>query len=103
MPSQTATPPDQPLPDQPPRACSSASQARISRLNRQVKKTTEATPAFSTAVTTASASATDSATGFSSSRCLPASAARIASGACTSGGTANETASTLPRNASKSS
>ena len=51
VPSQTAAPPDQPSPDQPPRACSSVSQARISRLNRQVKKTTEATPAFSTAVT----------------------------------------------------
>jgi hypothetical protein len=102
VPSQTAVPPDQPSPDQPPRACSSASQARISRLNRQVKKTTEATPAFWTAAATASASSAQSAIGFSSSRCLPASAARIASGACTSGGTANATASTLSRNSPKS-
>src|SRR5579875_1658207 len=101
-PSQTATPPDQPPPDQPPRACSSVSQARISALNRSVKKTTEATPAASTAATSLSASSRDSATGFSSSRCLPASAARIASGACTCGGTANETASTASRNEPKS-
>ena len=45
VPSQIAAPPDQPSPDQPPRACSSVSQARISVLNRQVKNTTEATPA----------------------------------------------------------
>ena len=71
-------------------------------LNRQVKKTTEATWASSTAATSLSASSADSATGFSSSRCLPACAARTASGACTCGGTANATASTLSRNAPKS-
>src|SRR5215472_15531895 len=98
-PSQTATPPDQPPPDQPPRACWSASQARISVLKRKVKNTTEATPDASTAATSLSASSMASAIGFSSSRCLPASAARIASGACTCGGTANATASTASRNA----
>jgi len=56
----------------PPRAVTSASHARTSGWNRCVKKTTDATPASSTASTSASASAWASATGFSSSRCLPA-------------------------------
>ena len=58
--------------------------------------------AWLTAAASSSASGPLSAIGFSSSRCLPARAARVASGACTSGGTAKSTASTLARNASKS-
>src|SRR4029077_1976374 len=85
-PSQTATPPDQPPPA--PLACSSASHPRISVLNWWVKNTTEATPAAATAATSLSASDTDSATGFSSSRRLPALAARVASRARKSGATA---------------
>ncbi len=46
--------------------------------------------------------AVDRASGFSSSRWRPASAARTASSACTSGGTATDTASTLSRSASSS-
>ena len=53
-----------------------------------MKNTTDATPACSTASTRPSAAASVSATGFSSSRCLPAWAACVAMGACTSGGTA---------------
>src|SRR4051812_14847797 len=82
-------------------ACSS--QVEVAVRKRLVKNTTEATPAAATASTTRSAAATDRATGFSISRCLPAAAARSASGACTSGGSAKLTASTSASSASTSS
>ena len=72
----------------------------MSGWNLAVKKTTDATPAAVTASASASALAALSATGFSSRRCLPAVAARIASSLCTSGGSENATASTPLRNAS---
>ena len=67
-----------------------------------MKNTTEATPAPSTASTRPSAAGSVSAMGFSSSRCLPSRAACVAMAACTSGGTANDTASTAARNAETS-
>src|SRR4051812_32065951 len=82
-------------------ACSS--QVEVAVRKRLVKNTTEATPEAVTASTTRSAAATDRATGFSRSRCLPAAAARSASGACTSGGSAKLTASTSASSASRSS
>ena len=68
-------------PAQPPRAVTSASQARISSRNLRVKKTTDATWPSSTAATNSSASASAMAMGFSSIRCLPARAAAAAIGA----------------------
>ena len=63
-------------------------------MNRRVKNTTEARPRLGDGrgdlVRDGSVS---KATGLSSSRCLPARAARSASGACTSGGSAIATAS----------
>ena len=97
VPSQMACPPAQP-----PVAATSASQARTSAWNRAVKNTTDATWAWLTAAASLSASSSVSAIGFSSSRCLPARAAWVASGACTSGGSAKSTASTLARKLSKS-
>ena len=79
-----------------------ASQARNAGWKSSVKKTTDATWAASTASTSAPPAATEVAIGFSSSRCLPAAAARAARAACTSGGTANATPSTAARNSSKS-
>jgi hypothetical protein len=67
-----------------------------------VKNTTDATSAASTAFTSTPPAAAEVAIGFSSSRCLPAAAARAAMAACTSGGTANATPSTPARNSPKS-
>ena len=102
LPSARAVPSQTTLP--PPHRCraTSASQARTSGWNRAVKNTTDATPASATARVRASAAGSDVAMGFSSSRCLPAAAALVARPACTSGGTANATASTSARKASKS-
>ena len=63
-------------------------------MNRAVKKTTDDTPARSTASTTASAAARSSANGLSSSRCRPAARPVMARPAWTSGGSATATAST---------
>ncbi len=81
-------------------ACSS--QVAVPGWKRNVKKTTDATPFACTAATTRSASARSSAMGFSSSRCLPASAALIAISTWTGGGSAIETASTSASRASRS-
>ena len=89
-------------PAQPPRAVTSASQARICAWNLRVKKTTDATSPPATAATRSSASACAMAMGFSSIRCLSARAAAAAMGACTSGGTAKATPSTAASSASTS-
>ena len=98
-PNHEATPPVQP-----PRAVTSASQARIVRLEPEGEEDDRRDPGpGSTASTRSSASASEIASGFSSSRCFPARAAAAAMGACTSGGTANATPSTAARNAAMSS
>ena len=59
-------------------ACSS--QVDVAGWNRKVKNTTDATPASRTAVDQPVGGRDVEAIGFSSSRCLPAAAARSASG-----------------------
>jgi hypothetical protein len=59
------------------------------------------TPASATAAASPSAAGTVRATGLSSSRCFPARAAEVASSACTSGGTANATASQTSHSSSR--
>ena len=81
-------------PCQSPVSSTAASHSRLTAENRLVKKTTEQTPVWSAASASRCAAAADVATGFSSSRCLPARAAWMASSAWTSGATANATAST---------
>ena len=79
--------------NQPPTAAWAAIHSPSCSPKRAVKKTTEATPARSAAAATARASGTEVATGLSSSRWQPASAARTANGAWTDGGRAIATAS----------
>jgi hypothetical protein len=89
-------------PVQPPVATVSRRKSSKPGENRWVKKITEATSCPATADTTSSAAATVSASGLSSSRCFPARAARAASPACTSGGSATAIASTSASSASTS-
>ncbi len=88
--------------NQPPAAPCSAVHRVVPVAKRRVKKTTDATPAFSVASATSRAPATVVATGLSSSTWHPAAAARTASGAWTSGGRAIATASHAARRASTS-
>ena len=81
-------------PFQPPRAWISAKNDRSGCWNRLVKNTTDAMPSSAASSASARASSSESATGLSSSRCLPTAAASSAIDACTFGGTANATAST---------
>ena len=76
--------------------------AFLGRTSPDLDFTTDATPLACTADANASADATSSAIGLSSSTCLPARAARVARPACTAGGTANATASTSASSASTS-
>ncbi len=68
-------------PSQPPVSPSSRRNVSTAGMNRLVKNTTEATPCFSTVLTSVPAASVESAIGLSSSRCLPAAAARVASSA----------------------
>ena len=89
-------------PSHSPGSTTSRNQLTVGSAKRAVKKTTEATRERSHAATTRSASSTERASGFSSNRWQPASAAAHANSACTSGATAIDTASTRPSSASSS-
>jgi hypothetical protein len=79
-----------------------ASHPRTAGACRIVSTIVECTQARCTAATTARASSTVPASGFSQIRCFPAAAASRASRPCTSGGTAKATASTASNNTSMS-
>ncbi len=88
----------------PPRACAPCAAWRKVRpveVKRLRSISTDRTPASSTASAIACAPSRVKASGFSSTRCLPARAACGASSACTSGGTAKATASTRSSSSSK--
>ena len=88
-------------PAQPPLAATSASHDRTVASKRAVKKTTEATPASSTARDRGDRRhQREVAIGFSRRTCLPARAACSARTHCTDGGTEKATASTAANKAS---